>query len=688
MKIKGFGKILFLFGLATISFACNNSLPENHSDNKAGLEKNGYDSILLKKRVLVLNAYHEGFHWTDRIMNGIKTVCNQNKNIELFINYMDSKRCSDSLYFDQLKNMYSYKYKQVVFDAIISTDDHALDFLLNYRDSIFPRVPAIFCGINDYKPSRIANHHYFTGVHESYDVDGTIKLILKFHPNTKEIAIISDATLSGKAFNDRIKRVEPNFKDVLSFKYLTNLSPTEITQELQSISKETVLIWSIYIRKPDNTVFTSEESIQFIASHTSQPVYCVWDVVGKGVVGGKITDPFYQGKRSAEMMLDILQEADISKIRVEGSPLVYKFDYNLIKKFNISESLLPDDSIIINKPFSFYEANRGKIIGISALIIFLLVVIIILTYLFQKQKHVKLEISNKNKRLEETRVLLEESNARLKIALDVARKSQELEKVNKKLRENERIQQQLNKELRVLNLTKDKFFAIIAHDLRSPFNSILGISEILEDSFDSYDTEQQKFFLSSMNATIQNTYKLLENLLLWSRSQLGNIDFKPEEVNLYYLTNETIELLEQAARNKSISLLNKIPDNIYVDADKDLLLSIIRNLVSNAIKFTKSEGEVVLNACVTAIGANQKVVKISVKDNGVGIPKDMQLKLFDISESTSTKGTQKEAGTGLGLILCKEFVEKHNGKLWVESKVGKGSEFIFTIPFSNKNRKT
>ena len=233
-----------------------------------------------------------------------------------------------------------------------------------------------------------------------------------------------------------------------------------------------------------------------------------------------------------------------------------------------------------------------------------------------------------------------------------------------------------NKELKELNATKDKFFSIIAHDLRSPFSSMIGFSKLLNKNFDKYDQEKQKKFINMIDNGIQNTYKLLDNLLLWARSQKGKIEFNPKEINLYSLSDETHELLNQSIENKLIQFTNQINPNISVHADNEMLSIIIRNLISNAIKFTPKEGEIIINAKEN----NQDFVEVSVKDTGVGIPKEVKSKIFDISENTSTQGTENETGTGLGLILCKEFVEKHGGKIWVESEEEKGSEFIFTLP--------
>jgi len=149
---------------------------------------------------------------------------------------------------------------------------------------------------------------------------------------------------------------------------------------------------------------------------------------------------------------------------------------------------------------------------------------------------------------------------------------------------------------------------------------------------------------------------------------------------MYLLFKETSELLNQSAENKSIKLINKLPEYIFVDADKDMLSTIIRNLLSNSIKFTPKGGEIKVIAKLIETNNNRDFVEIKIKDNGIGIPKEIQTKLFDIGENTQTKGTENETGTGLGLILCKEFVEKHGGNIWVESEEAKGSDFNFTLP--------
>ncbi len=234
-----------------------------------------------------------------------------------------------------------------------------------------------------------------------------------------------------------------------------------------------------------------------------------------------------------------------------------------------------------------------------------------------------------------------------------------------------------NEELSLLNATKDRFFSIIAHDLRNPFNVVSGFSEILLKNFDKLSPEKIHKFHEMINTSSKSGNNLLENLLQWSRSQTGRISYEPAKLNLLAVAEETVRLLEGDAERKHITFQQYIDPHQIVFADENMLKTIFRNLISNAIKFTGSNGTITLKS-----SANQQLVEINVADSGVGIPADTISKLFRVDTIVTTKGTLKESGTGLGLLLCKDFVEKHNGKIWVESVVGKGSEFKFSIPLA------
>ncbi|HEX7583085.1 MAG TPA: PAS domain-containing sensor histidine kinase, partial [Prolixibacteraceae bacterium] len=233
-----------------------------------------------------------------------------------------------------------------------------------------------------------------------------------------------------------------------------------------------------------------------------------------------------------------------------------------------------------------------------------------------------------------------------------------------------------NEELQKLNAEKDKFFSIIAHDLRSPFSSFLGLTQIMAEELPSLTMAQVQELAISLEHSASNLYSLLENLLQWARMQQGLISFNPEEIQLHKIAAESIASMMEPAKNKGIDLVYDISTDIKVVADSNMLQTVIRNLISNAVKFTNKGGEISLLAKTNG----ESKVEISIRDTGIGMNKVLLDKLFRLDEHTSRPGTNGEPSTGLGLLLCKEFIEKLGGKIWVESEEGKGSDFKFTIP--------
>jgi signal transduction histidine kinase len=231
-------------------------------------------------------------------------------------------------------------------------------------------------------------------------------------------------------------------------------------------------------------------------------------------------------------------------------------------------------------------------------------------------------------------------------------------------------------ELKELNASKDKFFSIIAHDLKNPFNTIIGFSEILNEEISPENCEKSRQIAGMINSSASQTYRLLENLLEWANSQRGKISFNPGQVNLFELIHEEFMTLDDLAEAKKIELKVSCPQDLSVYADKNMIKTILRNLISNAIKFTHRNGHIEVN-----VSDDKNGVRIAVSDNGIGIPAESMAKLFKIDANLSSRGTENEKGTGLGLFLCNEFVARHGGKIWAESEPGKGSVFLFIIPY-------
>jgi len=240
---------------------------------------------------------------------------------------------------------------------------------------------------------------------------------------------------------------------------------------------------------------------------------------------------------------------------------------------------------------------------------------------------------------------------------------------------NEAAMEKYLKELRTLNANKDKFFSIVAHDLKSPFQSILGFSDVLLDEFDNLPKEEIKKYIGYIKSSVKKVYNFIDNLLQWSRLQTGRIEFKPAKMNLYLCVVDITNLLRTNYVKKSLDVINNIPKNIEIFADESMISSVVQNLLTNAIKFSIRGGNIEIN-CSKIEG----YVAFSVKDTGIGMSEAEVSGLFSVGKNYTKDGTEREEGTGLGLLICKEMIDRHKGKIIVESEENKGSKFTVLIP--------
>lgn len=332
----------------------------------------------------------------------------------------------------------------------------------------------------------------------------------------------------------------------------------------------------------------------------------------------------------------------------------------IINEDSISLVVASNASGVLNK-FSIPKKSLFKDIysyQLRQLVFIVLLVIIITLFFFIIHQRARIYYFKKGKYLE---------------AL-VASKTQELNNMLEEFKTKNEALHKSENQLLESNKTKDKFFSIIAHDLIGPLGSLVNVFDFLTQK--GVDNETKEKYLNLAKETTEGTYKLLENLLTWSRSQRNMLEFNPSIINIFHIVSDTIKYLEQQAANKNLNLINEIEENLTAFADKQMVHTIVRNLISNAIKFTPKGGKI----RISGRNVNNNQIQISVEDNGVGIEQEKTKTLFTLDHNSSERGTENEKGTGLGLMLCKDFVDKHQGEIWVESEVGKGSVFRFTIP--------
>ncbi len=332
------------------------------------------------------------------------------------------------------------------------------------------------------------------------------------------------------------------------------------------------------------------------------------------------------------------------------------------------------DSIFIRVKPPWYRSWWFYLIAVFSVLGIFSLFFIVRTAQLRKQKDL---LALKVK--ERTRELSEKNEELRTQAEDLNNTNALMEERQQLIEEQSQMLEEANDELKKLNSSKDKFFSIIAHDLRGPFQNILGFSEILSENYEDMDDVQKKDLADNINVSSKKVFHLLENLLKWAASQTKNISFTPEIINIEEIIGDSIHLLGDMAKNKKIEIIFKKPEVEHVYADREMMKTVIRNLIGNALKFTLAGGTIDVE-----VTQSDPYASIMVKDNGIGMDKKYLQNLFSIENMESRPGTENERGSGLGLILCKEFIEKNGGRLKVESSKGAGSKFSFTLPLAPK----
>ncbi len=294
-----------------------------------------------------------------------------------------------------------------------------------------------------------------------------------------------------------------------------------------------------------------------------------------------------------------------------------------------------------------------------------------------------IELKNSKEIIKDQFEQLKQKNEQLKKTYeDLEHQAQHLNKLYMQLIKNETFLRNTNEELKKLNEMKDRFFSIVSHDLRSPFAGILTMTDIIKNHANTFSKEELISMLQSLNETAQQTYKFIEDLLEWSRSQMGRIQMNIVEEDLYTIVTGTILTLKQQAEIKNIEIDSRIQSGTFAMFDNNMMATIVRNLISNAIKFTPKGGKITLKAEAIEI-EGKRFIRLAVSDTGVGMTEQQVANLFSLDKVQSTPGTEKEKGTGLGIMICRDFINKMNGELSVESKLNEGTTFFVDVPLKS-----
>lgn len=348
-----------------------------------------------KKDILYINSYHDGYQWSDAILEGIREeLATSQFQIDLQVEYMDAKKYNIQPVINELLRLYKAKFNDKKFDAILTSDDDAFNFIHQYRDILFPDTPLIFCGVNNFEVSdlRIGN---ITGVVETFDLASTLETAIKLHPNKTKMIVVGDESTTGRAIRQQIEKQVPAFRDRLTIDYWIQLDLDEVNRRVEDLPEDTFLFFIPYFQVIGSRFLTAEEVIFSIASHSSVPIYTAWDfLLGNGVVGGNMLSSVNHGRAAAAMALSILEGTPTDSIPISNQPQYnFRFDYEVMQKLGISEKELPEGSELINTPNPFYELPRELFwtIIVSFILLLITVLFLVASMIARKQAEQKMK---------------------------------------------------------------------------------------------------------------------------------------------------------------------------------------------------------------------------------------------------------------------------------------------------------
>lgn len=591
------------------------------------------------KNVLVLHSYNSGLSWTDRINQGIMESFHgdYHRTIDLRCEFMDAKHFESNNYFRSFEKYLAEKYANIPIDLVMCSDNAAFDFLTLYHTPLFGSAPVVFCGLNycDSVPPG------FTGIMEDIRLADNLKLITSVHPRYHKLYIINDRSITGKSITRELNRIIPKDFPNLRYEYLTDYTLSELQQKLTTLTPDDAVLMLLFNFDRSGATYSFDYILDELLPYCKAPVYGTWNFyMNKGIVGGKITDGYDQGFMASAISKEVLNGKNPSDIPVVAGPTRYMFDYKVLKQFHISRSSLPGPHEIINEPYDIVLRNKA-LFTLLGVIMLLLIVIICLLY-WQMQK------ARKSLAIEQDLVsTIEEKSAEIEKALELAEQSSRL---------------------------KSAFLANISHEIRTPMNGILGFSSLLKDC---EDQQVQREYIRLIHHCGGQLLNIINDVLDISLVESGQITLHNEVVSLNGIIRDVCSVFNshQHLENKTIHKSVCFADgDDYIVTDGAKLRQILAALLSNALKFSH-QGDVVISYELKG-----SELEFFVKDEGIGIAPENHELIFERFRQVEQDNTKIYGGNGLGLSIAKAFVELLDGRIWVESALGKGSTFFFTIP--------
>ena len=594
-------------------------------------------------KILLINSYNVESIWEYKIIKGIKEEINENLNINIKMEYLDTANSQNQNYLDEYLELLNTKYKDDKFDMIVTVDDEAFNMVrkeLFNEKSIFYKNTVVFTGVNNSLNLTSAEKKYITGFMDGGSKVELIKFITTLQPEVKDISVIIDNTGYSKNIKNKLLENKYLLDKNINLNFIQGKNKKDILNQIKNSSdlNEALLICGIFKNEDNGENVKPENLIEEIKQIKDVPIYTSRDeYMNKGTIGGYIDIPESCGRELGKMILKIYNEGGISKVSpVDKIGANYIVDYKQIYKYNINPLSIPKGTIVINK--KYYQLLLPKSYRIGYLLAWFATILIII-YIITKMSEYKRN-----------------------------------EAKNKKLYQMAKEREQL----------KTDFIANMSHELRTPLNIITSASMLLEMKSQKEETVSSEYILDKLNHINQSSNRLrrlINNLIDISKFDSGFIECKCKNENIVYVVEDIVHEVVDYAKEKNIELIfDTEEEEIISFIDKEKIERVILNLLSNAIKFTNENGKIEVY-----MKSDNNFIYISIKDNGIGISKEKIDHIFQRFYQVDNLLSRGSEGSGIGLCIVDEIIRMHGGKINIESEINKGTTFEIVLNVSKSN---
>lgn len=594
--------------------------------------------------ILLINSYDIDNKWENSIKDGFKESTKDNPNINIKTEYLDIRNNNNEKYLRDFEKLLNTKYKDSNFDMVVTVDDEAFNLArkgLLHKDSIFYKKIIVTTGVSEIINLSPEEKKYITGFMDGRSKIELIKIITRLQPKIKKINVLIDDTSYCKDIKDKLLRNRYLLDNHINLNFIEVKYKDEILGKIKNMDEnnEALLICGVFKDKSTYYYANSEELIRKIKEIKHMPIYTSReDYIGKGVIGGYIDIGSEYGQSLGKMVLKIYKEQGISSVpfinRVGAN---YMVDYEQIYKYNINPSDLPEETVVVNRKPHELLITKNERMQMLLIILFLLITMAyIITMMFKHRKN-----NIKNKKL-----------------YDIAKEREQL---------------------------KTDFIVNMSHELRTPLNIISSASTLLEMKVNRNEEVKKEYILDKVERINQNSNRLrrlINNLIDITKFDSGFYECRCKNENIVYVVEDIVFATVDYANEKDIEILfDTDAEEIITSIDKEKIERVILNLLSNAIKYTNKNGRIEVH-----IKHDNKFVYISIKDNGIGIPKEKVDQIFHRFYQVDSILSRKSEGSGIGLCIVDEIIKLHNGKVEIDSEENKGTTFEITLNLSNDDR--